>query len=273
MNRLCIRRLLSQFTGQRDRFGGVSVYSGDYAGLGDIGSVLKRSLSEWHATGVRGLWFHVSGDETVWIPELLRNGFYCHHAKGDQVVLVKWLPEWESSGIPDYPSTYIGCGTITLDQESNKILAIKEKVRWYNNWKFPGGYVDAGENILDAAVREVKEETGVDTEPVGIVGFRHVLPQVDIPFPAHGCSDIYGTYQHMFLLLTPFKVICALKPKVGGNTAIVKQEREISEAEWIPVDQFLEAGSGKPIVKVEPKFNVGKQKSTIPSTCEHIWTT
>ena len=36
-----------------------------------------------------------------------------------------------------------------------------------------------------------------------------------------------------------------MKPKVGGNTTIVKQEREISEAEWIPVDQFLEAGSGK----------------------------
>ena len=47
---------------------------------------------------------------------------------------------------------------------------------------------------MDAAVREVKEETGVETEPVGIVGFRHVLPQVDIPFPAHGCSDIYGEF-------------------------------------------------------------------------------
>ena len=45
---------------------------------------------------------------------------------------------------------------------------------------------------LDAACREVLEETGVDTEPVGIVGFRHVLPQEDIPFPPFKCSDIYG---------------------------------------------------------------------------------
>ena len=41
------------------------------------------------------------------------------------------------------------------------------------------------------------------------------------------------------------KVICALKPKAGGNKTIVKQEREISEADWIPVDDFLEHGSGK----------------------------
>ena len=40
-------------------------------------------------------------------------------------------------------------------------------------------------------------------------------------------------------------VICALQPKKGGNKEIVKQEREISEAEWIPVDEFLKVGSGK----------------------------
>ena len=106
---------------------------------------------------------------------------------------MKWLPTHESDGIPDYPSTYIGVGTITLN-DKDEILAIKEKVRVYNNWKFPGGYVDRGENILDAACREVKEETGVETEPVGIVGFRHVLPQKDIPFPPFECSDIYGTF-------------------------------------------------------------------------------
>lgn len=28
-------------------------------------------------------------------------------------------------------------------------------------WSFPSGYVDAGENVEDAAVREVEEETGI----------------------------------------------------------------------------------------------------------------
>ena len=38
-------------------------------------------------------------------------------------------------------------------------------------------------------------------------------------------------------------MICALRTKEGGNTEIVKQEREISEAEWINVDEFLKVGS------------------------------
>ena len=101
--------------------------------------------------------------------------------------MTRWLPEDESSGIPEYPHTYLGVGTITIN-DKNELLVIKEKVRFYNNWKFPGGYVDRGENILDAAVREVKEETGVQTEAIGLVGFRHVLPQADIPFPPFKCA-------------------------------------------------------------------------------------
>ena len=95
---------------------------------------------------------YFSGEETAWIKDLVSHGFNFHHAKGDTAVLTRWLPTEESNGIPEYPSLYIGVGTITVN-DKNEILVIKEKVRFYNNWKFPGGYVDKGENILAAAVR------------------------------------------------------------------------------------------------------------------------
>ena len=37
-------------------------------------------------------------------------------------------------------------------------------------WSFPSGYVDRGESVEDAAVREVKEETGLDVRLTGLVG-------------------------------------------------------------------------------------------------------
>ena len=37
-------------------------------------------------------------------------------------------------------------------------------------WSFPAGYVDRGEPVEDAAVREVKEETGLDVRLNGLVG-------------------------------------------------------------------------------------------------------
>lgn len=192
LNRMASRRFLSYLNGTRDRFGGMNVYSFENKSVtNDFSSILETSMVEWGQTGVRGVWFHVNDDETIWIKDLLKNGFKFHHAKGTTAVLTKWLPLDEDSGIPEYPSLYLGVGAITINDQ-NEILVIKEKVRWYNNWKFPGGHVDKNENILNAAVREVFEETGVETEPMGIVGFRHVLPQPGLPFPSFDCSDLYG---------------------------------------------------------------------------------
>ena len=45
------------------------------------------------------------------------------------------------------------------------------------------------------------------------------------------------------MIIKVYLVICALRPKEGGNSIIAKQEREISEAEWISIDEFLKVGS------------------------------
>ncbi|MBP3255194.1 MAG: NUDIX domain-containing protein [Clostridia bacterium] len=52
------------------------------------------------------------------------------------------------------------CGCIII--KDNKVLLVYEKNR--NFWGFPKGHVEKGENEIQTALREVKEEVGLDVE-------------------------------------------------------------------------------------------------------------
>lgn len=101
--------------------------------------------------------------------------FSFHHAKDDYVMLTKWIKESESSKLPLFASHYVGVGGLVLNKERNKILSIQEaKSHFKGLWKIPGGAVDPGETIPQAAVREVWEETGVKTFFKSILAFREL---------------------------------------------------------------------------------------------------
>ena len=64
------------------------------------------------------------------------------------------------------PSHIVAVGGITEDQEGN-ILLVKDH---RGPWVFPGGQVEEGENLIDALVREVKEESGIEVEVSTLIG-------------------------------------------------------------------------------------------------------
>jgi NADH pyrophosphatase NudC (nudix superfamily) len=69
--------------------------------------------------------------------------------------------------------TRIVAGCVIRDDEGKYLLTQEAQPRAYGLWNLPAGHVDKGETIEDAAVREAKEETGLDLEIVGKVGIWH----------------------------------------------------------------------------------------------------
>ncbi|MBI1745078.1 MAG: NUDIX hydrolase [Acidobacteria bacterium] len=56
----------------------------------------------------------------------------------------------------------VGCAIPVLE---NKVLLLRRNIEpSVGRWTFPGGFVDIGETVAEAAIRETKEEVNVDIE-------------------------------------------------------------------------------------------------------------
>jgi len=68
----------------------------------------------------------------------------------------------------------VGVGAVVL--KDSKILLVKRRnppCRGF--WAIPGGRVEHGERLIDAVKRELYEETGLESEPIGILWVADVF--------------------------------------------------------------------------------------------------
>ena len=65
-------------------------------------------------------------------------------------------------GFVFYLDPKVAVGTIIRDVEQRIVLVRRAIEPGYGKWVFPGGYVDLGEEVHVAAVREAREEAGLE---------------------------------------------------------------------------------------------------------------
>ncbi|KAF7847554.1 hypothetical protein BT93_L2846 [Corymbia citriodora subsp. variegata] len=198
--------------GFQDSYGGVTVEIKEHMDADVFATLLRASISSWKQQGKKGVWIKLPIEYSHLVDIIVKEGFRYHHAEQNYLMLVRGLPETHD--------------TIPVNA-SHRVLVVQEhsgRSQGTGVWKLPTGVVNGGEHICNAVVREVKEETGVDTKFVEVLCFRQ----------GH---ESFFTNSDLFFL-------CVLQPE---PSAIDIQKVESESAQWMPIEEFADEFVGQTI--------------------------
>jgi 8-oxo-dGTP diphosphatase len=85
-----------------------------------------------------------------------------------------------SCGFVLYLDPKVAVGTIVGGPDDRVLLLRRAIEPGYGKWVFPGGYVDRGEVVEQAAIREAREECGLEVRLTGLIGMFSYLGRTPI---------------------------------------------------------------------------------------------
>ncbi|GGE35154.1 hypothetical protein GCM10011391_12340 [Pullulanibacillus camelliae] len=91
------------------------------------------------------------------------------------------------------PKSIVLVASVSIFKDDHVFIIKESKPTAVHQWNFPSGHIEYGENILSAALREVKEETGYEvklTHTTGVYNFNSSMDNQVILF--HFTAEISG---------------------------------------------------------------------------------
>ena len=111
---------------------------------------------------------------------------------------------------PDRPYLAVSAAIV----RGGKVLVVRRARKPAQNlYTLPGGAVELGETLHDAVMREVREETQLEIEPVGLAGQRDVIVR-----------DAQGRIERHFVIL------CFAARWIAGEPVL---NEELDDARWL----------------------------------------
>jgi 8-oxo-dGTP diphosphatase len=103
----------------------------------------------------------------------------------------------------------VGAGAVVLDSDS--VLLVRRGAEpLKDQWSLPGGRLELGETVQQAVVRETREETGLDVEPLRLLGVYDLIDR-----------DAAGTIRYHYVLVDWICIVAGGELKAGDDATSV----------------------------------------------------
>lgn len=129
-----------------------------------------------------------------------------------------------------------------MNKDRNKVLMIHHNI--YNSWCWTGGHADGDPNLINVAVKEAVEETGVKN--FNIVS-DNILSLDVLTVNGHIKR---GNYVSSHLHLS-----CAYLLECNENEELITKKDENSGVMWIPIDKIDQYSREPHMIELYNKFN------------------
>lgn len=136
------------------------------------------------------------------------------------------------------------CVNVCIRKEDGSLLMVEENKPYIKGLiNIPGGHLEENENIIDGAVREVLEETGLKIKITGLVGIYNAMTTkrkyhlVNFIFTGEVLEETGSYWEHEIVSAKYYK-ISDLKGKYLKklrNTRLLETFRRLEENEIYPL--------------------------------------
>ena len=116
----------------------------------------------------------------------------------------------------------ISAGGVAFRNQGERLEVALISVGENNRWQLPKGLVDKGESTEDAAVREVREEAGIDTQVVDRID------KVEYWYFAREKGNRVRYHKYVYFYLLRYK---------SGDVA--EHDDEVNEAQWVEIGEAV----------------------------------
>ena len=145
----------------------------------------------------------------------------------DKKVMLDCIKQFPSSILSrENETVHITSSGFILNHTADKALMVHHNL--FNTWVWPGGHADGNGNLLEVAIKEVLEETGITVKPLS-----NKIASIDIFTPAGHVRR--GSYVKSHTHLNVAYIFIA-----DENEKLTVQPDENTAVGWIPIEQINE---------------------------------